>query len=198
MATQPHILDKSESLTLTGIFRVGISWDTSTRGMGGVFGRFSQKLGTDLDLIGIAHRADNEPVKMAGLDNLDPFKNGAMLHSGDNRSGHGEGDDETIVVNLDTVPAYVHSIVFIAVAFKRHSSFKDADNIEFKVYDDAVTADPFAQFIPSLRNMGVSNACIIVRAERVNGQWLMRPIDKAAHVKQGDKDHLLSVAMRAT
>ena len=39
--------------------------------------------------------------------------NGAVVHSGDNRSGEGEGDDESIKIACDRVPFNVHVIMFV-------------------------------------------------------------------------------------
>ncbi|EQG75845.1 hypothetical protein QKA_2149 [Clostridioides difficile DA00165] len=36
----------------------------------------------------------------------------AIIHTGDNLTGKGEGDDEQIIVNLEDIPEYVHKIVF--------------------------------------------------------------------------------------
>lgn len=198
-APRPENLVVNQTVYITGTFRVGISWDTSSRGMGGLLGRFSRKVGTDLDLLAIACRADGEPVRMAGLDNLDPFKDGSMTHSGDNQSGHGEGDDESVLVYLDRIPAQVDSIVFMAAAYKRASSFGAADNVAFKVYGDTVSPTPFGEYWPSLRNAGTNNACIIARIARdLDGiHWGLTMLEKMTHITQGNKDSALTAAMRA-
>lgn len=51
------------------------------------------------------------------FNNLSGF-NGAIVHGGDNRNGAGEGDDETIYVNLQNVPAEVDRLVFTANLFE--------------------------------------------------------------------------------
>ncbi|GIU12787.1 TerD family protein [Shewanella glacialipiscicola] len=38
---------------------------------------------------------------------------GAIEHTGDNRTGAGDGDDESLKVNLDTLPADIAKIVFV-------------------------------------------------------------------------------------
>jgi stress response protein SCP2 len=45
-------------------------------------------------------------------------KNGAAMHSGDNLTGEGEGDDEVIEVDLDRVPAEVVLIAFTVNSFQ--------------------------------------------------------------------------------
>jgi stress response protein SCP2 len=43
---------------------------------------------------------------------------GALAHSGDNLTGHGEGDDETITVDLAALPADAQAIVFVVNSFQ--------------------------------------------------------------------------------
>jgi stress response protein SCP2 len=43
---------------------------------------------------------------------------GAVEHSGDNLTGHGGGDDETITVDLGALPADVAAIVFVVNSFQ--------------------------------------------------------------------------------
>lgn len=42
---------------------------------------------------------------------------GAIAHSGDNLTGHGSGDDETISVNLAGLPPEVTGLVFVVNSF---------------------------------------------------------------------------------
>jgi tellurium resistance protein TerZ len=44
-------------------------------------------------------------------------KDGSIKHSGDNRTGAGEGDDEQIIVDLSRIPANVKSLVFTVNSF---------------------------------------------------------------------------------
>lgn len=43
--------------------------------------------------------------------------NGSVVHSGDNLTGAGEGDDENVKVNLSAVPANIDKISFVITAF---------------------------------------------------------------------------------
>jgi tellurium resistance protein TerD len=52
-------------------------------------------------------RSDNDFIFYNNLKSAD----GSVVHSGDNRTGAGEGDDETITIDLSTVPADVDRIV---------------------------------------------------------------------------------------
>ncbi|MES2259793.1 MAG: TerD family protein [Pseudomonadota bacterium] len=53
-------------------------------------------------------RADSDFIFYNNLKSVD----GAVLHTGDNTTGAGEGDDETLVVDLAAVPATIERIAF--------------------------------------------------------------------------------------
>lgn len=196
-----HLLKPDEQATVTGKFRVGAAWDTSTRGQSGFIGRLSRKVGADLDLVAVMFE-DGEPVRMAGLDNNDPLKNGSVVHSGDNQSGRGEGDDETIDVDLDKIDDEVDKIVFMVAAFKEvnrkmgDTGFQGAENVEFTVYDNEVRP-PQKQFRirPSL--MGRENCCIVAVLKRESIGWVMTKANTKVHVEHGNRDKLLMAAVNA-
>lgn len=51
---------------------------------------------------------------------------GSVTHTGDNRTGEGDGDDESLKIKLDTIPADVDKIVFVVTihdAQARRQSF---------------------------------------------------------------------------
>lgn len=174
--------------------QIGASWDTTAGASGGVWGKIKKKAGTDLDLIAIAMSGEN-PVRLAGLDSLDPMGNGAMVHSGDNQTGHGEGDDETVTLNFGNMPAPVTSIVFVAAAFKKGSSFERARNISFKVYDaTGGSSSQVADIWPSL--LSNDNACAIAKAVRQpSGIWTLEVLEIFGPVTQGDEKALMRFAV---
>lgn len=172
---------------------IGVSWDPTAGSSGGLIGKIRQKTGTDLDLIAIA-MAGAEPVRLAGLDSLDPFGNSSLVHSGDNQTGRGEGDDETVTVVLDRVPPTITSIVFIAAAFKKRSSFQSARNVSFKVYDaTGGTTEQVADIWPSL--LSTDNGCAVAKATREGGTWKLTVINETGKIKQGDEQALMRFAM---
>lgn len=112
---------------LDGVTKMGIgaSWDTTTGGSGALLGALRKARGTDLDVFAIL-MSGNDPVRYAGLDVTDPLQNGAVTSTGDNQTGHGDGDDELIEVTFDKIPSNVTSIVFVCAAYKRGSDFRKA------------------------------------------------------------------------
>ncbi|MFG2312295.1 TerD family protein [Streptomyces sp. NPDC048566] len=172
---------------------IGVSWDPTAGSSGGVLGALRRKSGTDLDLIAIAMQG-GEPVRLAGLDSLDPMGNGSLLHSGDNQTGRGDGDDETVTVEFARIPPNITSIVFIAAAYKKGSSFQKARNISFKVYDaTGGSSTQVADIWPSL--LSQDNGCAVAKAQRVGGAWKLQVINLTGKIKQGDENALMRFAV---
>ena len=172
---------------------IGVSGDPTVGSSGGLMGKLRQKAGTDLDLIAIAMQGP-EPVRLAGLDSLDPLGNGSLLHSGDNQTGHGDGDDETVTVEFARVPSNITSIVFIAAAYKKRSAFRNARNISFKVYDaTGGSVQQVADIWPSL--LTDDNGCAVAKAVRDGAGWKLQVINETGKIKQGDERALMRFAV---
>ncbi|OAR22133.1 stress protein [Streptomyces sp. ERV7] len=172
---------------------IGVSWDPTAGSSGGVVGLLRRKSGTDLDLIAVAMQGA-DPVRLAGLDSLDPMGNGSLVHSGDNQTGRGDGDDETVTVEFARIPEQITSVVFVAAAFKKGSSFQKARNISFKVYDaTGGSAQQVADIWPSL--LSQDNGCAVAKAMRVGNSWKLEVINVTGKIKQGDEHALMRFAI---
>ncbi|GGP77609.1 MULTISPECIES: TerD family protein [Streptomyces] len=172
---------------------IGVSWDPTAGSSGGVVGLLRRKSGTDLDLIAVAMQG-GDPVRLAGLDSLDPMGNGSLVHSGDNQTGRGDGDDETVTVEFARIPDQITSVVFVAAAFKKGSSFQKARNISFKVYDaTGGSAQQVADIWPSL--LSQDNGCAVAKAMRVGNSWKLEVINVTGKIKQGDEHALMRFAI---
>ena len=196
-----HVLTKEDGIADLGPgvnkVRFGASWDTTAGMSGGLIGRAKKYLGTDLDAFAILMQGD-APVRFAGLDILDPVGNGSVVHSGDNQTGKGDGDDETIDLNLPNIPGHVTAAFLVVAAFKRGSSLEKAANVAFNVYtDQGGSMDQVAAIWPSL--LGGGNACLVARLFRrqgESGQWDLEVVNTMGNVIQGDRNSLLRFAMR--
>jgi stress response protein SCP2 len=85
---------------------MGLGWDPAAGGRN-----------IDLDASAIVIGARGKKVDSVWFMSQSACK-GALRHSGDNLTGHGEGDDETITVALDSLPADVTAIVFTVNSFQ--------------------------------------------------------------------------------
>ncbi|MEY9838723.1 TerD family protein [Streptacidiphilus sp. EB103A] len=172
---------------------IGASWDATAGSSGKLAGMVRRKVGTDLDLIGIAMQGA-DPVRLAGLDSLNPLGNGSLVHSGDNHTGHGDGDDEVLTVDFANVPGNITSIVFVAAAFKKGSSFQKARNISFKVYDaTGGSSQQVADIWPSL--LSTDNGLAVAKAIRVGNGWKLQVVNETGNIKQGDEQSLMRFAI---
>ncbi|MFF7337866.1 TerD family protein [Streptomyces sp. NPDC008163] len=172
---------------------IGVSWDPTVGSSGGLLGKLKQKKGTDLDLIAIAMQGA-DPVRLAGLDSLDPLGNGSLVHSGDNQTGKGDGDDETVTVDFARIPPNVTAVVFVAAAYKKGSSFQNARNVSIKVYDaTGGSSQQVADIWPSL--LTNDNGCAVAKAMRVGTGWKLQVINETGKIKQGDEHALMRFAI---
>ncbi|MFE0048148.1 TerD family protein [Streptomyces albireticuli] len=70
----------------------------------------------DLDASVIAYGPDRNMIDACYFGKLQ-ILNGAIQHSGDNLTGEGSGDDETITVHMDGLPPEVTGLVFTVSSF---------------------------------------------------------------------------------
>lgn len=84
---------------------MGLGWEPAFRGKS-----------IDLDASVIAYDANRKKIDACYFGKL-AILNGAVRHSGDNLTGEGAGDDETITVHLDGLPPEVTGLVFTVNSF---------------------------------------------------------------------------------
>lgn len=81
-------------------------------------------------------RADHDFIFFNNLKSSD----GSVVHNGDNRTGDGAGDDETLSVNLSKVPADVAKVIFAVTIYEgqaRSQNFGQVANAYIRVSNDA-------------------------------------------------------------
>lgn len=173
---------------------IGVSWDPTSGASGGALGWAKRQKGVDLDLIAVLLVGET-PSRLAGLDSLDPIGNGSVVHSGDNQTGKGAGDDETVEVDFSKVTGSpVTSIVFLAAAFKKGTSFGKARNVSFKVYDSSGgSTEQVADIWPSL--LGNHNVNAVAKATLVGNVWQLEVLNEPGTIRQGDEQSLLRFAV---
>ena len=125
-------MSKGDVVSLTkkapGLKKVfaGAGWDVKTEGKS-----------MDLDLAAFLLSSG----ALTGKGNFVYFGNktsacGSVASRGDNLTGAGEGDDEVIDVNLETVPSDVTEILFVASIYQgkqKGQSLKDLDNAFIRI-----------------------------------------------------------------
>lgn len=91
---------------------------------------------------------------------------GSVVHSGDNLTGEGDGDDEVIGVNLSKLPAKVEYLAFTVNSF-RGQTFNDVENAFCRVVDQ--TGKELARY--KLTEQGPHTGIVISSLRRNNGNW---------------------------
>lgn len=142
---------------------VGLGWDTNRYDGGEKF---------DLDAAAFMLGA-NGKVRTDSDFIFYNNKNGqGVTHTGDNRTGEGEGDDEQIIVELNQVPADVNKISFtvtIDEADKRNQSFGSVENAYARLVD-ATTGTELVR-CDLTEDFSVETAIVVVELYRHNGEW---------------------------
>ena len=102
---------------------------------------------------------------------------GSVEHTGDNLTGEGEGDDETILVDLTRVPSQCEKIVFpvsIHLADDRGQAFGQVSNAFIRVVNQA-DGQELARYDLS-EDASTETAMIFGELYRYQGEWKFRAV----------------------
>ena len=155
-----------------GLSRVtmGVGWDVrKPTGLRGFFGGRAADIDLDASclLFDGAH-ALVDSVWFRQLTSLD----GSIIHTGDNRTGAGDGDDEQIIVDLAAIPGNVKSLVFTVNSFTGQS-FATVNNAYCRIIN-ASNQKEVAKYDLSVQ--GEHTAQIMAKLYKHNGEWKMHAI----------------------
>ena len=103
---------------------------------------------------------------------------GSVTHNGDNRTGDGDGDDETISVDLSKVPQEVAKIVFAVTIHEGQQNgqnFGMVDKAYIRVINQDANADELARFDLS-EDGSTETAMIFGELYRHNGEWKFKAV----------------------
>lgn len=142
---------------------VGLGWDTN---------RYDGGVAFDLDaaafLLGSAGKVRNEK-DFVFYNNLTGT---GVQHTGDNRTGEGEGDDEQLIVHLSEVPDDVTKIAFtvtIDQAEARNQNFGVVENAFIHVVDEASGRELIRYDLTE--DFSIETALVVAELYRSNGEW---------------------------
>ena len=97
---------------------------------------------------------------------------GAVEHTGDNRTGAGDGDDETIKVDLSKVPANIDKIAFTVTIYEatnRKQNFGLVENAYIRIVN-AETNEEVVRYDLG-EDFSVENSVNVGEIYRYNGEW---------------------------
>lgn len=180
-------LKKGQSLSLTKqngesltYLRLGLGWDSAVPAKRGFFGKLKATEDIDLDASAILFDAGKRALEVVFYNQLSS-RDGSIQHTGDNLTGDGDGDDETITVNLGSVSPAVQHIVFVITSYSQQT-FDMVQNAFCRVLDDSVSGSPeVANY--QLGESGPYTAMVMAKLSRAGGAWTFQAIGAPANGK---------------
>jgi len=164
-------LVKSGGSTLTRV-KMGLGWDAvKKRGLLG--GLKTQTI--DLDASCLLFDKTGKLLDQVWFRQL-RSANGAVMHTGDNLTGDGDGDDESIIVDLHRLPSETQTLVFVVNSFTGQN-FSQIENAFCRLLDETTGAE-LARF--DLTGSGSHTAQVMSKVYRAGDGWTMTAIGAAA------------------
>lgn len=181
-------LSKGQKIDLTkqapGLSRVrmGLGWDPVKKS--GFFGKLmgGGDASIDLDASCLMYDGSRTLVDTVWFRQL-KSNDGSISHSGDNRTGDGDGDDETISVDLGRLPPRISALVFTVNSFQGQT-FNEVENAMCRLVDESSGAE-IARF--DLREKGAHTGVIMAVLSRDGGAWSMKAVGKPAGGRTADE-----------
>ncbi|AHM64642.1 TerD family protein [Paenibacillus polymyxa] len=169
-------LSKGQKIDLTktnpGLSKitVGLGWDTNKYDGGKDF---------DLDVSVFLANADGkvETEKNFVFFNNPQNENGSVVHTGDNRTGEGDGDDEQIKVDLSNVPANVEKIAFTITIYdaqERSQNFGQVSRAYARIVNEA-NNEELVRFDLG-EDFSIETGVVVGELYRHSGEWKFNAI----------------------
>ncbi|MDR1677472.1 MAG: TerD family protein [Deltaproteobacteria bacterium] len=136
---------------------MGLGWDPVKAGSS-----------IDLDASCVMFNEQKQPLDLVYFGQLQS-KDGSIKHTGDNLTGEGEGDDEQIIVNLNSVHQNVKYLVFTVNSY-RGQSFNEVSNAFCRLVDSSSDKE-IARY--TLSGGGNHTGMIMAKLYRHQNEWKM-------------------------
>ncbi|WP_195984015.1 TerD family protein [Clostridium sp. D33t1_170424_F3] len=167
----PINLSKGQKVDLTkgnaGLDKIlaGLGWDTNKYDGGSEF---------DLDVSVFLTDAQGRVAKDTDFIFYNNTQDaaGSVIYGGDNRTGEGEGDDETVNIILSKVPADIQKISFtvtIHEADERGQNFGQVQNAYIRVVDTAKNEELLRYDLGE--DYSIETAIVVAEIYRHGGEW---------------------------
>jgi tellurium resistance protein TerD len=150
---------------------VGLGWDT----------RSTDGAGFDLDASVFMVTADGKVRSDADFIFYNQLESscGSVVHTGDNLTGEGEGDDEAVQVDLNRVPTEIEKLVFsvtIHDAASRRHNFGMVSNAFIRIVNDETSREIVRYDLSE--EASIETAMIFGELYRYRGQWKFRAVEQ--------------------
>lgn len=151
------------------VLKVGLGWDT----------RSTDGVDFDLDASAFLLQDSGKVKKDADFIFYGNLKaqDGSIEHLGDNRTGEGDGDDESLIVNLEKIPADVTKIAVVATiheADQRKQNFGQVSNAYIRCVNNDNDTE-IAKYDLS-EDASIETAMIFGEIYRHDGGWKFKAV----------------------
>lgn len=163
-------LQKTSGTTLTTV-RMGVGWDGIKKK--GLFA-FGAREAVDLDANALMFDASCTLVDQVWFRQLQS-QDGSVRHSGDNRTGDGEGDDETITIHLNRLAQNVTTVI-LSVNNYSGQSFNRIETAYCRLINEQGEKE-LARY--ELAGQGDHNGMIMASLKRQGTDWTFKAIGAA-------------------
>jgi tellurium resistance protein TerZ len=147
---------------------MGLGWDAVKKR--GLFGG-SKSQSIDLDASCLIFDSAGRLADQVWFNQL-RSKDGAVVHTGDNRTGAGDGDDESIIVDLGRLPGTVATLAFTVNSFTGQN-FSQIENAYCRLVDETNGVE-LARY--ELSGSGQHTAQVMAKVTRDGSGWSMTAI----------------------
>ncbi len=106
------------------------------------------------------------------VEGFNTHPSSAVIYTGDNKDGNGDGDDETLTVDLALVPADIAKIVFTASIYcgrTRQQNFGSVESAYARLVDATSNAELYRFDLSE--DASTNTAVILVRLYRNGAEW---------------------------
>lgn len=196
------ILEKGEKLSFSKVapgvqkFTVGLGWNPNEQGGesydldASVFMLKADKMRTEEDLVFYAKMCLMPNGQRKRQDSGDPFWSdcGSIRHTGDNLTGKGEGDDETIEFDLSKVPAEIDNLVIVVTIYtnkenESKQNFGQVDKSYIRIYNTDTKVE-IARYDLS-EDFSSATGVTFGRIYRKDGEWKFEATGKGEKLRIG-------------
>lgn len=149
---------------------VGLGWDTNKYDGGHSF-----DLDSSVFLLDGAGKCGSEQ-DFIFYNNLEGG-NGSVVHTGDNLTGEGDGDDEQVKISLADVPASIEKIAFtitIHEAEQRNQNFGQVSNSYVRIVNTENNEELIRYDLGE--DFSIETAVVVGELYRHNGEWKFNAI----------------------
>jgi stress response protein SCP2 len=164
-----------QELPLTGRIRMGVGWDKESTA--GAIGTGAPDI--DLDATAVQF-AGGQLFDLAFYNNLST-RDGSVVHLGDNQTGAGDGDDETLTVDLDRVHGPVDTIVLLVSSYQGHT-LEWVNRAYCRVADEQDTELALFRLTGGVPQTGLVLATLKRVAPEQGSGWVLRAIGEGVAI----------------